>query len=347
MVAVAAVVVVAVMAAGTGMLAAPASGAASSSAAHPPLVRHQVVFSFTDRDITESSGLVDAGRLMYTMNDSGHGPVLYAVDKRTGDTVATTTYTTDKVSDVEALAPGSRGTIWAGDIGDNNADRDSVSVYRVAPAAPTVTAPRFGLVYPGGPRNAETLLADPVTGRLYVVSKSLRGGTVYAAPPTLRRDRLNRLSAVAEVPGLVTDGSFFPDGRHVILRTYGSASLYSFPGFRRLGTVWLPAERQGEGIAVGPQGRIYLSSEGAYSPVLRVALPRRLAESAGLPAASSRLPDVQPARSVRTPSPGDPVVDPLSTGDGTPGVLVALGLLAMAVGVVWFTVFRPRGPRRR
>ena len=30
--------------------------------------------------------------------------------------------------DIEALAPGDDGTVWVGDIGDNTADRDTISV---------------------------------------------------------------------------------------------------------------------------------------------------------------------------------------------------------------------------
>src|SRR4051794_38804734 len=69
-------------------------------------VGHRIVFSFADGDITESSGLVDRGSVVYTTNDSGAGPVIYAVDPRTGSTTGTTAYSSGDVEDVEALAPG-------------------------------------------------------------------------------------------------------------------------------------------------------------------------------------------------------------------------------------------------
>ena len=97
------------------------------------------------------------------------------------------------------------------------------------------------------------------------MSKAVFGGTVYAAPRHLRPDRQNRLRAFARVPGLVTDGTFFPDGRHVLLRTYGTASVYTFPGFELVGTVTLPSQPQGEGISVSSTGRVLVSSEGVHA----------------------------------------------------------------------------------
>ncbi len=235
------------------------------------------LFAFQDPAITESSGLVDAGRTVYTVNDSGSQPVLYAVDAGNGRTRATTTYTSADVTDVEALAPAPGGDVWVGDIGDNLRSRDAIAVYRVTPGQPDAT--RIELTYPDGPRDAETLLAHPRTGRLFVVSKTVFGGTVYAAPRRLEPVVPNPMRAVAVVPGLLTDGTFLPDGRHVLLRGYGAATLLSFPDFAVLGSFDLPEQEQGEGLSVGDDGRILLSSEGRGAEVLLLELPDRLAKA--------------------------------------------------------------------
>lgn len=232
------------------------------------------LFAFQDPAITESSGLVDAGRTVYTVNDSGSQPVLYAVDAGNGRTRATTTYTSTDVTDVEALAPAPGGDVWVGDIGDNLRSRDAIAVYRATPGQPD--SARIELTYPDGPRDAETLLAHPRTGRLFVVSKTVFGGTVYAAPRRLEPVVPNPMRAVAVVPGLLTDGTFLPDGRHVLLRGYGAATLLSFPDFAVLGSFDLPEQEQGEGLSVGDDGRILLSSEGRSAAVLEVKLPERL-----------------------------------------------------------------------
>ena len=119
-----------------------------------------------------------------------------------------------------------------GDTGDNRRARDSITVLRV-PYGPTdqeVTPAAYELVYPGRVHDAETLLADPRTGQLFVVSKDIFGGTIYAAPRKLSADRPNRLRAVGDGFTFATDGSFFPDGRHYIVRGYTDAAVYSFPG---------------------------------------------------------------------------------------------------------------------
>ena len=119
-----------------------------------------------------------------------------------------------------------------------------------------VDAPSYELVYPEGARDAESLLADPATGRLYVVSKGVFGGTLYAAPERLSaepaqpaRRRSGRCWAIA------TDAAFFPDGRHMIVRNYSEAAVYSWPELNEVGRFGLPDQQQGEGIAVAATAR--------------------------------------------------------------------------------------------
>ncbi len=247
-----------------------------------------------DPAIEESSGLAVAGSLLLTVNDSGDGPVVYAVSARTGETMGRTTYSTDEVEDVEAIAVGPRGEVWTGDIGDNAVERGTVSLYRMPPVRPgdrAVAAERFDLRYADGPHDAETLLVHPRTGQVWVVTKELFGGAVYSAPRHLRADRVNVLRRVAGAPRLVTDGAFFPDGRHVVLRGYGDAVVLAMPGFTEQASMRLPPQRQGEGVAVPPAAdRLLVGSEGRHSRVETVPLPDHVVElvrPAGLPAATA------------------------------------------------------------
>ncbi len=169
----------------------------------------------------------------------------------------------------------------------------------------------------------------PETGQVLIASKGLMAGMLYAAPERLSESDTNRLRAVADVPGLVTDGAFFPDGRHYVLRSYSRAVVYTYPGFESVGDITLPEQEQGEGIAVDEQGRVFVSSEGQQAPVLRIDLPRRI-ERAIAP------PETEPA----SPAPdavsqgGEPVTDPGPERDVWPwllgggvGLLVVLFLL--------------------
>lgn len=303
-----------------------------------------VALTFQDPRIDESSGLVVRHDTVLTVNDSGDGPHLYAVDRRTGATLGVTTFAAADPVDVEALAAGRGGTVWVGDIGDNRRARDSVTLHRFrpVPGGGSVRAATFGLRYPDGPHDAETLLVHPRTGRVLVVSKRpVVGGVVYRAPSRLDAGVVHRLTAVARVPGLVTDGAFLPDGRHVVLRTYGSAAVYTYPGFEPVAAFDLPAQRQGEAIAIGSDGRVYLSTEGPLSDVLAMDLPDladRRADPDTDPGPDPR-PDTDDSASPST----DRYVDaagaaPAAVGTAVAG-LVLLGLVLRAA--------RRRGRRRR
>lgn len=250
-----------------------------------------VDFAFQDPAIVESSGLVVEGGLFVTVNDSGDRGRILTVDG-TGATVGVTSWSPAPL-DAEALAPAGDGEVWVGDLGDNTESRASVTVVRVpfGPGDRTVTPPAYSLVYPDGAHDAETLLAAP-DGRLLVVSKDLGGGTLYAAPRELSATEPNRLRPVADAMAFATDGSFYPDGRHYVVRGYGSASVYTYPGLEEVASVPLPPQRQGEAIAVADDGWVHVSSEGRYSEVRRVASLSAwgwLASAGGFVAESLRL----------------------------------------------------------
>ncbi len=214
-----------------------------------------------------------------TVNDSGDEARVFAVDPTTGRTFGVTRWDAEP-EDIEALAPGGDGTVWVGDIGDNAAERDTVSVTRVPVGLGerVVEATTYRLRYPDGPSDAEALLAHPETGRLYVVTKGVFGAVVYAAPAELAPDAVNRLRVVGRAMPIVTDGAFLPGGDQVVLRDYGRAVVYDFPSFDVAGAVSLPDQRQGEGLAVmpgpaGDGGHALVSSEGQLAPVYDVQLP--------------------------------------------------------------------------
>ena len=301
------------------------------AAASTPADRSEVLFSFTDPQIVESSGLAVVGGLVVTTNDSGDSGRVFTVDPSSGDTVGTTQWA-NEATDVEALAPGAKGTVWVADIGDNRAARESVSVtwMPVGRGDRTAEAPSFELVYPDGPHDAESLLADPRTGRLYVVTKEVFGGTFYAAPEKLSvgaPNRLERAGAVGDALSLATDAAFFPDGRHLIVRGYTVARIYAFPSLAEVATVNLPGQRQGEGIAVDDDGRVLLSSEGVHSDVLRLDLPRDVRDL------------LAPAEPAATPS---PTTSTTTESDRSAWPWLVAGLVGVAMIVVLLRSLRPR-----
>ena len=256
-------------------------------AAVAPVSHAQVVFSFRDSDIIESSGLVVVDGLVVTTNDSGDTGRVFAVDPTDGRTVSTTTWEDDP-TDVEALAPDGRHGVWIADIGDNSESRDTIQVAEVPVDARNATLePQvYDLAYPDGPHNAETLMTNPTTGRLYIATKETLGGTLYAVPASLSPDRVNLLEPLGDVLPIATDGAFLPDGKHFVVRNYGVAAVYAFPSLEKVDQAQLPDQPQGEGLAVDTDGSLLLSSEGLHSQVLRVDLPTAEASPSAAPSTS-------------------------------------------------------------
>lgn len=311
----------------------------------------RVVVRFADPAITESSGLVVVRGDLVTVNDSGGEPVLFSVDAATGETVATTRFAVAQ-TDVEALAPSADdpGRVWVGDLGNNDGSRSTVTVTEVTVdgSSDLGSATSYDLRYPSGERpDAEALLCDPTSGRLYVVTKAILGGTVYAAPARLRTDRPNPLRPVGTVGSVITDGAFWPDGRHVLLRNYGEVGVYTFPGFEPVATMPLPAQEQGEALAVDGDGSLLLTSEGEHAAVLGVRLPARLrAVLDGAPASSDDASAAASASASAGPSPSaspSPARDDQADAadDGLLGTIewLLLGGVVVATGLL-VVVFR-------
>lgn len=236
----------------------------------------------TDPALTEISGIetgVANPAVWWVHNDSGHPNVLYALDS-TGAVRGTYTVTGANAVDWEDLTVGpgptaGSGTVYVGDIGDNATARSEIQVYRftepsvplsgapVSVALPTVDV--LHLTYPDGAHDAETLMYDPLTGDLVIVTKLLTGGTVgvyrvpadVAAGSTTALVKVRDLTLPSGLANAVTGGDIAPDGQTIALRTYGGVRftprLPSWTLATAIGaqacTVTVPGEIQGEAVA--------------------------------------------------------------------------------------------------
>ncbi|MGW6768879.1 WD40 repeat domain-containing protein [Streptomyces sp. NPDC055037] len=242
-------------------------------------------FTIKDSRITESSGLAASRAhpgVYWTHNDSGYGPQIYAVDSRTGETVATLTLEgVGKPRDVEAISMGPDGNVYVGDIGDNlNGTWDHVWIYRFPEPEQlkdaTVRATQFTVKYADGPRDAESMMVDPKTGRVYIASKNENGGGLYEGPAQLTSSGTNTFRRIDDVPW-VTDGAFSPDGKELVLRSYLSARAYAWQN-GRLGEerpVSAPFQGQAESVTYTADGKaLMFGAEGKESGVVRVELEK-------------------------------------------------------------------------
>jgi len=198
-----------------------------------------------------------------------------------------------------AIGPGPEPNvdyIYAGEIGDNYSRCKSIKVYRVpepnvnanqAPANVMLTnVETIELVYPDGPRDAETLIVDPLTKDIYIISKEGTSKVYRAAYPqsafaTAMADKSTTSKTVLEQVtklhwGMATAGDISPDGREIIVRGYFGASLWLRP---KDGPMWkafensecsipIILEQHGEAICFDANGAgYYTTSEHRHQPI--------------------------------------------------------------------------------
>ncbi|WP_030208539.1 membrane protein [Streptomyces bikiniensis] len=295
-------------------------------------------FTVRDARITESSGLAASRAhpgIYWTHNDQD-APLIYGVDSRTGETVATLTMQgVGTPRDMEAISVGPDGALYVGDVGDNlDGSWDHVWIYRFPEPKvlgdQKVAAEQYVVKYADGARNAEALMVHPKTGRVYIASKNEDGGGLYAGPERLSRSGTNVFRRVAEVPW-VTDGAFSPDGERLVLRGYFAAREYAWKDGRIEGegvSVGVPFQGQAESVTYTADGSaLMFGSEGKESRVLRVDPPsgggRDGQAPGGAPASPGAPSSASPSASA-APGPGD-------QGDVTVGFLVLAGATLLVV----------------
>jgi len=188
-----------------------------------------------------------------------------------------------------AVGPGpdpNKSYLYVGAIGDNTDRRNGITVYRVPepvvePNKTGVTVKVGGvekieLVYPDGPRNAETLMVDPLTKDIYIVSKEKPSKVYRAAYPqsTNSKTTLEHVATLGWGPAVAGDIS--PDGELILIRAYFAASMWRRP---KEGPMWkafegtecrvpIIFESQGEAICFDAFGTgYYTTSENKHQPI--------------------------------------------------------------------------------
>lgn len=258
----------------TGCATTPA---APSDSATPTQTQRQriegaVYTTWQDDRITESSGLAFVEDTMLTVNDAGGEAVIYCSAGTTGQTTGTIRYATKDPVDVEAIATGPDGTIWVGDVGDNQAERDSIALFRISPGTPLSgdhysPAKRIQLSYPDGPHNAEAVLVSPDTGEVLIVTKSETEPAVYSAGTKPKNGTVLTRIRDKYLPKNVSDGSFDSTGTQIWLRNDNTVSVYAYPEWTTLIKAILPKDPNGEGLSRGPGDSWLTNSEGVGTTV--------------------------------------------------------------------------------
>lgn len=125
--------------------------------------------------------------------------------------------------------------LYLADIGYNDAKNDVNYVYRFTEpktlSEPVSTIEKIAFRYPDGPRDAETLLIDPLTKDLWLVSKRETNVHLYRLPYPQSTTTVQVAQAQGELPlSFVVSGSISSDGREIILKTYTGVYYWSRAG---------------------------------------------------------------------------------------------------------------------
>ena len=250
--------------------------------------------TFKSPRLTESSGVAvsrtHAG-VLWSHNDSGDGPYLYATDRTGADRGALLVPGAD-AQDWEDMTlgpcPTKRGDcLYFADTGDNTERRANATIYAVPepepPAAPadtqrTTAAPAMlRLRYPDGPHDVEAIYVSFVDSALYLVTKG-RSGPIRlfrVAPGAWRVDSVVVADLVQDLPinpdqsagRWVTGAAMRPDGLVVAVRTYREIYFFAPAGDGHLIAAGRPVcnvtglESQGEAIDFQDERTLVLTSE--------------------------------------------------------------------------------------
>jgi len=260
--------------------------------ANDPIFGSRIDLGLIEYDpIDEASGLA-ASRInpgvLWTHNDSGDLNRIFALNLR-GKHLGIYTIANASNLDWEDMATGpgplsGQQYLYIGDIGDNLAQRDSKYIYRIpepvvdssqAPIDTTVTgAEKIKYRYPDGQRDAETLMVDPLTNDIYIVSKREAFVRVYRLPypqsivDTITADHVATLDLAGGQTvneRYTVGGDISSSGNEILIKTYINVFYWNRTTQPNLwdvfqetpDTVTYTPEPQGEAICWHPDGLGY------------------------------------------------------------------------------------------
>jgi hypothetical protein len=227
--------------------------------------------------------------VLWTFNDSGDSR-LFAMNTR-GEHLGTyqTGVTARDWEDI-AVGPGPQPGmhyLYIADTGDNSRVRSSIAVFRVAePAVQSNQAPvattldgtaAITLAYPDGPHDAETLIVDPASGDLYVVTKSGARSRIYRAAYPQSTSATTTLTYEGQLTwSQAAGGTISADGDELILKDLDDVFYYSRPAGTSIADALaqtpesLPYINQplGEGVTFDASSSGYFTnSEGSHEEI--------------------------------------------------------------------------------
>lgn len=189
-----------------------------------------------DGKLNEASGLAASRTnegMLWTINDGGHDARLFLIDGD-GNIIHCYLIHSTANNDWEDLAiytdELNKSYIYIGDIGDNLSKRKNIDL--IVFEEPTfidsndsiiTNHKTYSLKYADGPRDAETLLVDPKSSKIFIITKREEKVRVYEAPEILSDTDTMELIFRTELPFKnITAGDISVDGKEILLKNYTS-----------------------------------------------------------------------------------------------------------------------------
>ena len=269
---------------------------------HPPEAIESVVLD--EPELTESSGLARSDRTrnrFWSHNDSGGETRIYAFNawgRKTGQ-CQLISITAEDWEDMASYTDDGVARLLVADCGDNDAKRDSVSLYLLDEPDPdqstrTNKIQKMSVGYPDGPRDCEAVAVDQKRKQIVLIAKSrLPAAGIYALPlPTRNMNPTVAEKVTASRLGtlplsMITAMDLDPISGDIWVINYFQAFQFRCldryePIAKQLARIPqafdLPRLKQIEAVAVDRSQSVWVTSEGLPARMVRLPMTVNQAE---------------------------------------------------------------------
>jgi hypothetical protein len=193
-----------------------------------------------DSRLAEASGLVASianPGFLWTINDSGNPAEVFLVDQHANiRLVCTLANIRNRDWEDISIDVGFSGKsyLYVADIGDNRARYEYKMIYRFEEPVlskeeeKTITdVETFVFQMPDGKKDAETMLIDPATHDLFIISKSNDSTGLYQMPNPMTKDTMILKKKLSMPFRRIVAGSISWDGQKVLLKDYNKIYLWN------------------------------------------------------------------------------------------------------------------------
>lgn len=238
------------------------------------------VGTLENKKIEEASGMAfsrDHDGLMYTHNDSGGGRRVYVIDSLgKGMGVFKLKGVWNRDWEDIAVGPGpdpKLNYVYIGEIGDNRLKFTNIFIYRFPEPKQflegmEVEPEILKLSYPDGPKDAETLMVDPITKDIFILTKRDSLNILYKTSQESFESKEAVLEKVMELPFTMSvAGDISVDGKEILIKNYFTVYYWKRNVNETIAQALardpliLPykPEPQGEAIGFHPNGKSYFT----------------------------------------------------------------------------------------